>query len=1635
MAKLVFRVAADWEEVIRLRNEISKLKQELKGMDSSQSPATFKTLSNQLKASTQKMDDLVSKAAQAGAVMENDFRKGIYTASQSVNGFTEKIIAQKAVVKDVEADVRRLGESYRVSLRRNPMSSAGKLDEWVAAKKALDEEKATLFGLTQQQAEARLSVKKLRDEYALFKDESKDSKESIGDIAGEMKAWIAGIAGGIGVKEFISQMIKVRGEFQAADTAIQTLLGSKEKADALMEKVREYAKISPLEFSDVTQATQMMLGFNIEAEKVPRYLSAIGDVSMGDSQKFNSLTLAFSQMSSAGKLVGQDFNQMINAGFNPLQVISEKTGKSFATLKEEMSKGAISAEMVQQAFIDATNAGGKFYQMSENASKTINGQLSMMQDAMDAAFNELGEKSEGMIMSGIQVTTSLIQNYETIGKVLAGLIVTYGAYRAALILNITLTRGWAVAARADAVAKGIQTIATKAQTAAQLALNAAMKANPFVLLATVAIGAASAMWAMYDSTTAAEKATKKFNEEQERFNKTIDERKQKIDELIRIIQDETETVYAQIKAYKELQKLSPALTEAYSQQELATLATADSQKILNKETEQLNYEHTIEQIAKYKKLVENLSGVNDWNDVDLFTRKEHPTGSINDALKQDMDSLEKWQNALNEYNRLKKEAEENAKPVEVKLLEAQTDLNQIQKEFDRAKKKLDEEHAKLKDNPFYVIPFHIQIEVDNLDSKLKKAKDFIATLLGTKSESKAETKDYDYWDKQKKEADKALKDIDSTQKKLMDAGKFNGIDTSVVESYKKNSKLLKEAEKELGVYDSSSKQKNQAASETKKLRKQQEQIAEEHLSLRRKNQQDEINLMEEGSEKKLAQIELDYQKEIDAIKKLEEDWSKANGGKLTDKQSETISNAHNNAESERMKGIADIGKKEEEHLKELLEKYRDFDAQRTAIEEQGNADIAALQSKRTDANAKEIDRAIEVAKKKIKEGIQQVNDTQATEETKDNSFIKKLFGDVSEMAFDDLQELIVQAKQLREYLSDNGDSKGITFISPEQLKAIEKSPAELEKLKKALDGLLKGNKSNTWDDIMEGFTKGFAKLKSTKGFKEVSEGLQDIGQAASDASSMLSGVAGSLASMFEEMGDTGAADAMTGVQDAMNSISNIGQGFAKGGIVGGIAAAVGEAANFIGKAFAANARHKAALKEIMNETMAQQREYNLLLMQQNLEYEKATTIFGTDAYGKAANAVTVMKDAIADLNVELQGTSDQKKSQSKDALFRKFFGVVNPQEELKKAYAGLADIEIKTGHKKTGLFGWGKGKDIYSSILDVYPELIDANGKFDKSLAETILNTRTMSDESKAALQNMIDLAQQAEDAYNQLNDYLTDIFGDLGNTMSDALVDAFENGTDAAQAFTDSVSDMLETLAKQMIYSVTIAPLLEKAQKDMMDTMQDTGLTDDQKFSKWTGILNGLVDDAVEQQGVANRLYGDFQQMAKEKGIDIFQPDDSSSQNATKGGFQVMSQDTGSELNGRFAALQIAGEEIKNQAVKQVDLLSSINEKMSTLYTAPDVEDTGAVVSPTFYVDELREVFASGFTQRDIFSEQIVEQLVSMKGELSGLKGIVDDMRDLQANTNLNCQFMVDNTTVLAKNSRNMLADTNEIKRNSQKW
>lgn len=722
MATLYFKVSSDYEEVIRLRQECEKLEAQLLKMDKRKSPGAVASMETQLASTRQQMMGLVTEAAKAGAVMENDFKKKIYDASQSVNGFTEQIIAQKNVVKNVEADVKRLSEAYRNALKNNPIGAQGKLSEYNAVRRVLEEERAALFGLTQQQAEARLSVKRLRDEYSLYKKEAGETMETNNGLS---VSWgkMLGVIGGItALKQLGSDIVRVRGEFQSMQTDIETMVG-KNMAGVLIPQIKELAKVSPLTLSDMVNAEKMMLGFNIRAEDTIRYLQALSDISMGDGVKFKSLTLAFSQMSAAGKLMGQDLNQMINAGFNPLQIIAERTGKSIATLKDEMSKGAVSAEMVQQAFIDATSAGGKFYQMSENASKTINGQLSMMQDALDAAFNEMGQVSEDVIIGAIQASTSLIQNYETVGKVLVGLVTTYGVYRTAVMLAT-------IATNKHTIAEIVLTSARVAARKAQMLLNAAMLTNPYVAVATVVTGLVATMWALSDSTSAAENAQKRLNEKQDKMAQMETERKNQVESLIRVIQDETETDLAKITAYEQLRKLSPAITSAYKLEELAVLDLAEANKILNKERDTNTYDSYLRNIEESTRRLERLRAENG-KLLGISPSTGIPLTVNNDrAIKEEEAYLAQQKKALDNFSqKILQSNEKNEKQTTY-----QQDLAAAKDDWDKAKKGYE---AIIKDQDA------TSKQVIEARNALKSAEDKYYELLGTKPEKKSKTKKVD----------------------------------------------------------------------------------------------------------------------------------------------------------------------------------------------------------------------------------------------------------------------------------------------------------------------------------------------------------------------------------------------------------------------------------------------------------------------------------------------------------------------------------------------------------------------------------------------------------------------------------------------------------------------------------------------------------------------------------------------------------------------------------------------------------------------------------------------------------------------------------------------------------------------------
>lgn len=436
------------------------------------------------------------------------------------------------------------------------------------------------------------------DNTGMYKD-AEETKRIVGGITEQVRRAgmvIGAVFGATTLAQFGREIIKVRGEMQMLESSFEVLLRGR-GVKAFLDEIKDFAVESPLSLTGVSQAAQTLLSFNVEADKTIPIIKQIGDISMGNEDRFKSLTLAFAQMSSAGKLMGQDLLQMINAGFNPLQEISEKTGKSISVLRKEMETGAISSEMVADAFRSATAEGGKFYGMTQKQADGIKGLQNQIEGAAQEMFNDLGKMSEGFITGAYKATRSLIENYEVIGRAIAGLITTYGAYRAAVVAVTVAEKGWTIASMAQY--KWLLMLEK-----AQKLLNMTMLKNPFVAVTVAVVGLISVIATFSDRTTIAEKAQKKLNETLEEATNRKEALKTKGNELISVINDETASVYQQTKAYKELIALLPGL-KGKTIGEIKQMDPADIGRMISEQSDQSEID-TIQ--AQYDERIKNIEG-------------------------------------------------------------------------------------------------------------------------------------------------------------------------------------------------------------------------------------------------------------------------------------------------------------------------------------------------------------------------------------------------------------------------------------------------------------------------------------------------------------------------------------------------------------------------------------------------------------------------------------------------------------------------------------------------------------------------------------------------------------------------------------------------------------------------------------------------------------------------------------------------------------------------------------------------------------------------------------------------------------------------------------------------------------------
>ena len=461
-----------------------------------------------------------------------------FVATINDDGLVQKAETTKRSIEDITKDVERLGLT---------------VDQFVKGLQGLTQSVGQMTAAVQDAAEAQRGAAKAQQEATERSrkgadkvtesvertgdalDEAGDSAERMGEQMGsatdkgasgfnKLAKYAAGFFTLQAAQGFARKVFEVRKEVESLQTSFRTLVGDKDKADALFQGIKDFATSTPMQLNDLASAAQTMMGFGLPVEQIMENLKALGDVAMGDTERFKSLSLAFSQASAAGKLTGQDLMQMVNAGFNPLEQISRTTGKSISVLKDEMSKGAISADMLREAFIGATAEGGKFHGMMEEQSKTLKGAYSNLQGAIADMYNQIGEQVDGVMAGAIDAATVLAKNYEKVGAAIVGLVSTFGLYKAALVVATVAESGLSAA---EAIHYGWLVATEKAQKL----LNATMLSNPYVAVA-VALGAVcTALGAYFAGSKKAEQSTDDLNKAFADTQAELAAEQKKIDEL------------------------------------------------------------------------------------------------------------------------------------------------------------------------------------------------------------------------------------------------------------------------------------------------------------------------------------------------------------------------------------------------------------------------------------------------------------------------------------------------------------------------------------------------------------------------------------------------------------------------------------------------------------------------------------------------------------------------------------------------------------------------------------------------------------------------------------------------------------------------------------------------------------------------------------------------------------------------------------------------------------------------------------------------------------------------------------------------------------------------------------------------
>lgn len=591
--------------------------------------------------------------------------------------------------------------------------------------------------------------------------------------------------------------------------------------------------------------------------------------------------------------------------------------------------------------------------------------------------------------------------------------------------------------------------------------------------------------------------------------------------------------------------------------------------------------------------------------------------------------------------------------------------------------------------------------------------------------------------------------------------------------------------------------------------------------------------------------------------------------------------------------LADVDKKEEASYTKLLEKYETYQQGRLRIARKYDQDIAALASN---------PEAQQLAREAKQKALDDFTEQFASQFPEFEAWADRVVA----ASVKKLESLVIEAQEELENLQSE---------TPDDGNAIAVARAKLRKAEQQLAKKQNQTEQETTD------TTSWTELHRV--LTDVIGTFNEVGDAVGGAGGTIIATAGDIAGSTLQV--INAVQAYRKAQAASNTL-----GMASG-ILGGISAGIGALTTIINlfKGGETSMERNLRLAREFNE------ELRIMKERSRIDSDEFDNIFGDRVYDRYKQNIDVVRTSLEELEKvreRILSRGEEKyqlPGEWRGGAGTGLSGLFRYEKTWENIADSIANMQVQTRHST-----WFRSAK-YQSLGSLLPELftdgevdMDALRQFVEEGGETFQH---LARENQEMLREMVDDWETYEEALTAVRDYLQDIFGDLGSTLTDALVDAFENGTDAANTFVDSVGQALRSLAKDMIYSSTLGKVFEDAQKRIEEVMQ-SDLSDEERFAQWSETMKSLVSDAMDQQDDFNRLWEEFRRIAEENGLSIDEEAGTSQQSGKAGAIQTVTQDSFSRVEGLVTSVQIHSAKIDENIEGIVPVLKGSLEAMNAI-------------------------------------------------------------------------------------------------------